>query len=939
MNAVRQILMVFMLLSAVCAQAVYAYDTVFTGGSSDALTNETFWSAGLPTNGTEGVVSNGATWISGMTGYYVDIQGGSVYAGNGGTINGGVWLINGGTLGTSNFKDVTLNGSLVVTQNVGTFNADRVQFDLVDYVLNGGTLSYHDFFQFKNGSTLTMNGGTLNGSGANEFGSRGSTGTAYLNGGAATCGTLGFGNSGFSIVFGGSSTGSLTAADFGGWDHTDPEIRLDFLGGTKMSLIMTDMTNDLTFAPGTNWAEALWESGKLKLNGQTSADYGMDWAEATASSPLEGVSSGMYFVVEGSTNLSLAQNNYFIGGGNINLWAASNWTAGLPTNPGSYGFLSITSTVQDVIMTNFYVIQDRDGRAQMNGFPHTSLKLSGGEWVFSNGTFNIRGISTSGGNSFKVRGGTFTAAGGGSWDSSISDSTFLIEDGGWYQSADFNVKSATWTISNGWASFKSFQDTFGSGANTINFNGGSVTCNTVRGDTKLEYNYGGTDAGTFLAQNWSNNDDELNINFYSNTWMTMSITNTANDPLVIPAGVTNTGIPWAQCLWTNNQLKFDGQTSADLSKTWEQATNIGGLDGIFHFVHDGTNLSLRRGDTNYFTGTSGELVGQAANWSWGVLPTPERGAGYIYAGASGDIGGAASGSNLQITNLVVIQEGGNIQNASESGGAKMWNCDWTLNGGSMGGKGYSLYNSTLIINTNGTINHNGARTIYADENSSITVNGGTLGYNDEHQIGGGTFVVNSGIVRADKYRGNFMTINGGTNTYEEWFGHSGYTPTDMKVQVNGGVLTAPKIVFQRDGDILTLAGTNTGSVTFDDWGNDLYRDNYPTGNDRTDDKKVDIDFRSNTLITLTMTAPRALDFTDNNPNVYDPVYASNEWPNALWDTGRLAFHGQYSNDLSLSWAEVTTPASLGDNGEFYFSFDGQTLSLARTAGGSIFSIW
>ena len=280
-----------------------------------------------------------------------------------------------------------------------------------------------------------------------------------------------------------------------------------------------------------------------------------------------------------------------------------------------------------------------------------------------------------------------------------------------------------------------------------------------------------------------------------------------------------------------------------------------------------------------------------------------------------------------VSNLLVIQEGGTIRNASDVGGARMEGCTWTMNGGLLTGKGYTLQDTTLILNTGSTVANSGNRLISVDSDSVLTVNGGTLGYN-QWLVCDGVVNINSGTVTGSHFRGNgTLNINGGEHYYDGSFGGLSHNASQYTVNYNGGTFIGNRSVWRSAGSIAVFGGTEPGTVTFDDWGFDLYDDDWPAGSDdRQDDRRIALDFLSNTLVTLTMNAPRALDFVDEGPNVFNPVYGSNDWPEALWETDRLMFHGRTKTDLGgLVWTDATNYNALGDY--FRWSYESNTLTL------------
>ncbi|HKL21022.1 MAG TPA: hypothetical protein VJ904_04405, partial [Tichowtungia sp.] len=164
--------------------------------------------------------------------------------------------------------------------------------------VNGGTLTVGPYLYIENGGTLIINGGTLKGSHLNVR----SGGIFKLNGGTITADDF-ISNAAYTTTFGGTAKGSLTLLSGLGTVST-----LDWLTGTRMSM---------TVASSNEWAEALWNSGHLKYNGQDQPDLGKTWAQVTAP---DGLGSGCRFAYDSTTEtLSLVSGVALSG---YDVWAA-----------------------------------------------------------------------------------------------------------------------------------------------------------------------------------------------------------------------------------------------------------------------------------------------------------------------------------------------------------------------------------------------------------------------------------------------------------------------------------------------------------------------------------------------------------------------------------------------------------------------------------------
>jgi hypothetical protein len=194
-------------------------------------------------------------------------------------------------------------------------------------------------------------------------------------------------------------------------------------------------------------------------------------------------------------------------------------------------------------------------------------------------------------------------------------------------------------------------------------------------------------------------------------------------------------------------------------------------------------------------------------------------------------------------------------------------------------------------------------------------------------------IVNGGVVNGTRglvLVGGTNTINGGTVDLAGPLGARAYQGSGA-MELNGGTVSAERWVF-KENTVATFGGSTAGSATFGDWGTG----NYTSTGDRQQDNQISIDFRPGTLMTLTMTAPRALDFTNDGTD--NPVYATNAWAEALWETGRLTYNGTNYTTLG-SWAEVTAEDGLETGVRFDFDSDTETLALVSDVTLSGYGLW
>jgi hypothetical protein len=221
-------------------------------------------------------VTNGAsaTTTTGFRGF--DVRTGSSFTMQNGTIN---------TAGGRDWQVVGAGSSMTV--NGGVVNLGR------HLLLSGDNTTP---------PSLTINGGTIT-STTGDLGARHFADTAKtlnLNGGTTSVVNLDLQGDNTFFIFGGSSSGSLSAgniltANVASGFGTNSS--LDWLPGSLMTLTLTGV-ND--------FAETYWNAGKLLFDGDSKTDLGgLSWADATNSAI--GLGGGYYWNFNNTTNtLSLA---------------------------------------------------------------------------------------------------------------------------------------------------------------------------------------------------------------------------------------------------------------------------------------------------------------------------------------------------------------------------------------------------------------------------------------------------------------------------------------------------------------------------------------------------------------------------------------------------------------------------------------------------------
>ncbi len=274
-------------------------DTNFLGG---LLTTAANWSNGLPV-GQLGNINVNATVDTSviLNGYRIIHTGGTISQTGIPALemtNGSSWTTDGANATTSTlFRGFTLRSGSSFTLNQGTIHTtsgkDWTVYDAGSSItVNGGTLNLgrHLLLNGLAGASFTINGGVINGNmTTGEIGGRSIHDTAKtfnFNGGTTTTYRLDPGGDNTVFNFGGTSEGSLTASGFVGAFGANSF--LNFLPGTRMSVTLTG---------SDEWAATQWNSGRLRFNGQGTAQLG-SWAAVTT---LGGLGAGTRFDYNSAT--------------------------------------------------------------------------------------------------------------------------------------------------------------------------------------------------------------------------------------------------------------------------------------------------------------------------------------------------------------------------------------------------------------------------------------------------------------------------------------------------------------------------------------------------------------------------------------------------------------------------------------------------------------
>lgn len=246
-----------------------SYDSSTIGGTGPDKNDPVFPIDGYDILHTAGTVSRAGGIAS------LRIGGGTSYVMHGATAafgsTRGISVVGSGTSFVLNDGDADL------TDN----SRDSSVSDGGTITINGGTMSVGRHLYLQSGD-ITVNGGALAVSadlGARNFHTGG---ILSLNGGTITALYLTFGKGTFDLNFGGSTPGTFTVENFGGGRANVNLIDIDFDPGSQMSMQLTvpveqgasgdgdlGWTDAADPATGLEWAQALWETGRLSYNDDT----------------------------------------------------------------------------------------------------------------------------------------------------------------------------------------------------------------------------------------------------------------------------------------------------------------------------------------------------------------------------------------------------------------------------------------------------------------------------------------------------------------------------------------------------------------------------------------------------------------------------------------------------------------------------------------------
>ncbi|MCB1129635.1 MAG: choice-of-anchor D domain-containing protein [Verrucomicrobiae bacterium] len=324
---------------ASCLAVPVSAQTNFTDadGTDSLITNAGNWDNGLPTGGTSGTLAVNAGYSTALplVGYDITHTAGTLSRASGldglpiGT--GTTYRMNGVGAGFSSTRGIIVDGAAFILDDgdanvAASSSKDSTVNGGGSITINGGAFSNGRHLYLQNGD-ITVNGGTVTvpvDVGARNFHTGGNL---ALNGGTTTATYLTFGTGGFDLNFGGTTAGTFTIENFGGSRANVNHIDIDFDPGTLMAMQLTapveqgvsggdgdlGWTDAGDAATGLEWAQALWETGRLSYNNHTVSGVDilgeggttvLTWAQAQVD-----LGDGSLFVYNSSTDtLSLGSS-------------------------------------------------------------------------------------------------------------------------------------------------------------------------------------------------------------------------------------------------------------------------------------------------------------------------------------------------------------------------------------------------------------------------------------------------------------------------------------------------------------------------------------------------------------------------------------------------------------------------------------------------------
>lgn len=297
----------------------------------------------------------------------------------------------------------------------------------------------------------------------------------------------------------------------------------------------------------------------------------------------------------------------FTGG---DLTDSANWSPnGLPTG-GNTGQINAGTDGTLVSATGWDVVQN-GSTVGISGVGVTTT-LTDSKWVINGGQLGDVSVLIEGSSDVTVNAGG-TLEGGGGRDLTVADDSVVTMNGGsigagddlWVHGSATVQGSGTFTVggdiqvtdsahldlTNSMITAGSFgQRATKPSGGLITLAGSTLTAGQLKVDAPgFELRFDGAAPGSATFTDWDNTnaeDDQILINFLAGTGMSMTMTT----PRVLNIAGGYAASDWAEALWTNDQLTYNGQNSGDLGD-WTTVTDSGLGDGNA-FSFDGNTLSV-----------------------------------------------------------------------------------------------------------------------------------------------------------------------------------------------------------------------------------------------------------------------------------------------------------------------------------------------------------
>jgi hypothetical protein len=362
---------------------------------------------------------------------------------------------------------------------------------------------------------------------------------------------------------------------------------------------------------------------------------------------------------------------------------ALNWDSGLPTPGGdppvaNPGTIAMNATANNTVL-NGYNISQTDGTLSNSGT--TLLDLGNGSYTLNGSNAVISGfrnINNSVGGVFTVQNGSINLA-------SAADSAFngaLVVNGGSFRFSRRLTGNGNITINGGtvWSASTATDSSIGGsniGTGDFFINGGDFRFMQV-GNSGIDFFFGGNVAGNLTIENFGgfrHNPAHIDIDFAAGSLMSLTLTNPVafDDPTGDDRfgwANDNLGPAWAEALWANGRLTYNGQ-GFDVLGDWATVTSVGGLGGGASFSFDGNTHSLA-------SSGGGDVTPPTWTATWPQVDTV--GTTTFTARARTDENGTAY--------YVVLADGATAPNASE------------VKAGTAAGGGSAIANGSISLTAN-----------------------------------------------------------------------------------------------------------------------------------------------------------------------------------------------------------------------------------------------